>query len=678
MIIKDSGKAVGLQFIVKDISERKEMEDVVKKYELLLIQNQERLQAILDNATSMIYIKDLEGKYVLINKRFRDIFNLSEEEIIGHTDSDIASSKQSARFYETDMQVKLTGLAVELEEDIQVGEKTHTILITKFPLRDAQNKIYGISGIATDITDQVLYRQQLIEARKTAEDAKSMQEQFLANMSHEIRTPMNGIQGMTHLLLETNLNSEQFDFAKTIKRSSDNLLVIINDILDFSKIKAGKLTLEQIDFRLDEVLDNVKATFKHRVVEKGIALQIIIDTNVPNVLNGDPYRLNQILINLIGNAIKFTNKGHVAITVSAITFPHGVSLKFIVADTGIGIEEDKITQIFESFTQASIETSRKYGGTGLGLAITKQLLDLLQGEIEVNSTPGHGTTFTFSLPYNYRKTETALLYAGKDDAKKQVLLQGKRFLVAEDNLVNQKVICHVLRKAGGEVDIANNGLEAIAFLNENKSYNLIIMDLQMPKMDGYSATKYIRNVMNLSIPIIAMTASAVNGQKELCLKIGMNDYVSKPFDFANIYKRICLLIDEEKTEDLPIAAAEKTEDKLFDLTMLEELEDDDYLSDILHIFLTNTRQAIAEIKIAFDGNSSESVTSMAHKLKSSVGLLKITKMSTLLNEIENNAGGNEKKEISGKVNQLESEFNKVETHLLARLAEIHERTLATY
>lgn len=676
VLIKNNDGTVGLQCIIKDISERKEMENILKKYEQLLIQNQDRLQSILDNATSMIYIKDLEGKYILVNKKFKEVLKLSDEDIIGRTDLEIASPGQYARFNETDLQVKQTGTAMELEEEIKIGDKKLTLLITKFPLLDGQNKIYGISGIATDITERVIYQQQLIEARLAAEDAKSMQEQFLANMSHEIRTPMNGIQGMTHLLLETNLNSEQHDYAKTIKTSSDNLLVIINDILDFSKIKAGKLTLEKIDFKLDEVLDNVKATFKHRVIEKGIALQVSIDNNVPDILNGDPYRLNQILINLIGNAIKFTSKGEVAITASAEKVNDDLHLQFVVKDTGIGIEEDKIAQIFESFTQASIETSRKYGGTGLGLSITKQLLDLQGGKIEVNSIPAEGTTFTFSLPYGYQKTETPLLFAGKDVEKNQVLLQGKRFLVAEDNLVNQKVICHVLRKAGGLVDVANNGLEAIAFLNDAKTYHLIIMDLQMPEMDGYAATKYIRNVMNLSIPIIAMTASAVLGQKELCLGIGMNDYVSKPFDFANIYKRICLLIDEDKVKELPIDA-EKPNGLLFDLGMLEELDDDAYMSDILHLFLSNTREAIIEIKSAIERDTPDKVIRLAHKLKSSTGLLKISKMSAILDEIEDKARKYDNQTVTGMVDQLELEYNKVAPPIMARLTELHEKSLIT-
>src|SRR4029079_4602889 len=219
-------------------------------------------------------------------------------------------------FRETDNEVIRTRKPVELEETIEMPDGEHNILIIKFPLLDAQNKIYGISGIGTDITERVRYQKELIHARKIAEDAKKLQEQFLANMSHEIRTPMNGIQGMTDLLLETTLTHEQNDFAATIKRSSDNLLVIINDILDFSKIQAGKLTIEKIDFKLNEVLDNIKAIFRHRINEKGLTLELNIEEAVPGTLNGDPYRLNQILVNLVGNALKFTEQGGIKIGVS--------------------------------------------------------------------------------------------------------------------------------------------------------------------------------------------------------------------------------------------------------------------------------------------------------------------------------------------------------------------------
>nr|MDQ6890798.1 PAS domain S-box protein [Bacteroidota bacterium] len=262
VLIIENNMPVGFQCIIKDISERKEMEEVLRKYEVELVQNQDRLQSILDNATSLIYIKDLDGRYLLTNKQFKEVLNVSDDLVIGKTDFDFTDHNQSKRFKDTDDKVIRTCKPLEIEEIIEMDDGKHNMLIIKFPLLDAQNKIYGISGIATDITERVRHLEQLKQAKQIAEEAKKLQEQFLANMSHEIRTPMNGIQGMTDLLLETPLNDEQKDFTKTIKRSSDNLIVIINDILDFSKIKAGKLTIEKIDFKLNEVVVNVRAIFR--------------------------------------------------------------------------------------------------------------------------------------------------------------------------------------------------------------------------------------------------------------------------------------------------------------------------------------------------------------------------------------------------------------------------------
>ncbi|MEO6188173.1 MAG: PAS domain S-box protein, partial [Ginsengibacter sp.] len=522
---------IGFQCIIKDISERREMEQILRKYEEQLVQNQQRLQSILDNTITIIDIKDLDGKYLLTNKQFNEVFQVSTEEVIGKTAFEFTGPKLAARFTQTDDEVIKTCKPKKVEEIIPLEDGDHNFLFVKFPLLNAQNEIYGIGGIGTDITERVRYQEQLIQAKKVAEEAKKSQEQFLANMSHEIRTPMNGIQGMTDLLLDTKLNDEQTEFAKTIKRSSDNLLVIINDILDFSKIQAGKLTIEKIDFSFSEIMENILSIFRNKLTQKGLTLKVKIDDYVPATLNGDPYRLNQILVNLIGNAIKFTDRGGLSIDVGVESETSDeVFLKFLITDTGIGIEQDKINAIFESFTQATTDTSRKYGGTGLGLAITRQLLELQNGKISVSSEIDKGTQFQFSIPYGYsNKANDPLFLPGKTVKDYSSLLRDKKFLVAEDNEVNQKVICHVLQKAGGTVDVANNGLEAVSLLKENADYCLIIMDLQMPEMDGYAATKYIRNVMKLTIPIVAMTASALKGEKSKCIAIGMNDYLSKPF-----------------------------------------------------------------------------------------------------------------------------------------------------
>jgi CheY-like chemotaxis protein len=362
---------------------------------------------------------------------------------------------------------------------------------------------------------------------------------------------MNGIQGMTDLLLDTTLTDQQKEFARIIKRSVNNLLVIINDILDFSKIKAGKLTIEKIDFRLNDVMENVKGIFDHRVKKKGLLFQVTADPDIPDTLHGDPYRLNQVLINLIGNAVKFTEKGSVGVRVGLLDKTENkVSLQFSVIDTGIGIPEGSLPYIFDHFSQGGMDISRRYGGTGLGLAISQRLLQLQGGSISVESAEGTGSVFSFGLTYGYDPTEEATAPIAAVTAvlaDYSQCLMGKRFLVAEDNEVNQQLVEHVLRRGGGEVQLAGNGELAIRYLRQGTHYDLIIMDLQMPVMDGYAATQYIRNELHSPIPIIAMTATALIGEQLRCFEVGMNDYMTKPFEFTELYKRIVSLLENPRS-----------------------------------------------------------------------------------------------------------------------------------
>ena len=542
LLISGSLLAFLLIFIIlmrlnKDIVLRKEAEDKLRE-------SQTWLQAILDNTTSLIYIKDPEGRYIMINRRFQEVIGVKAEDVIGRTDHSIAEPRDADHYKELDDEVIRTGRSLEIETVVpSAGTDVHLLSI-KFPLLDSNGQRIGIGGVATDITERVMQQQQLIAAIDEAQNAKGMQELFLANMSHEIRTPMNGIQGMTDLLLGTPLTPQQREFAGIIKRSVNNLLVIVNDVLDFSKIKAGKLAIEKIEFRPIDVLDNITAMFAHRVKKKDLSWQVEIDPEIPEVLRGDPYRLNQVLINLVGNALKFTEQGQIRIdVVLQERSSRQVSLAFAVSDTGIGIGEDSLPHIFDHFSQAGLDISRRYGGTGLGLAICHQLLKLQGGDITVTSLEGKGTTFNFHLPYEYdgqQQTDAPVPIVLTDYSQ---CLAGKRFLVAEDNEVNQQLVDHVLKRGGGVVQLANNGEEALQYLRQGSSYDLIIMDLQMPVMDGYEATRNIRQELGLPIPIIAMTATALVGEQLRCFEAGMNDYMTKPFEFTELYKRILALLE---------------------------------------------------------------------------------------------------------------------------------------
>jgi CheY-like chemotaxis protein/nitrogen-specific signal transduction histidine kinase len=398
----------------------------------------------------------------------------------------------------------------------------------------------GFHCIVRDISDKKQIQSELIKARQSAENAKQLQEQFLANMSHEIRTPMNGIQGMTNLLLETILDPQQKKYATIIKRSVNNLLVIINDILDFSKIQSGKLTIENIGFNIREVLLALEPMFAHRLTKKQLNLIVEIDQSIPIFLTGDPYRLNQILVNLLGNAIKFTDLGKVTLSVRMIKQDmRGVQLKFSIRDTGIGIPADKLNTIFESFAQAGSDVERKYGGTGLGLSISKQLVEIQNGSIHVESKEGEGSEFSFEIPYQYAGDDEIYSFKRLKDVDFSTLLMGKKILIAEDNFVNQVLIEHVLQRVGIITAIVNNGNEVIAKLKQKNDYDLVLMDLQMPIMDGYKTTVYIRKQLEINIPIIAITATAMKGELEKCIEVGMTDYMSKPYEFVDLYKKIC-------------------------------------------------------------------------------------------------------------------------------------------
>ena len=389
-------------------------------------------------------------------------------------------------------------------------------------------------------------QEELISAKKVAEKSKEMQSQFLSNMSHEIRTPMNGIIGITRLLQGSELNQEQRHYLNTIIKSSENLMVIINDILDFSKIEAGKIVIEETRFNLDSLLSTVEDIFALKAKEKGIHLSLEKEDDVPTWVHGDSVRLNQILSNLISNAIKFTEKGGVTIRTSVIMADDTHATLWIrVKDTGIGIPETKLGSIFQSFVQASSSTTRTYGGTGLGLTITKKLIELQNGRLWVRSTVNKGTIFNFKLRYKIaanEKRDEEKIHALEKKSNDIILneLKGIDVLLVEDHPINQMLATRVLKDWGFNVTLAENGLIALDIISKN-DFNLVLMDINMPEMDGYMTTKEIRSgkyTQNSEIPIIAMTASAFIGDNQKCFKAGMNDYISKPFNPQDLLEKI--------------------------------------------------------------------------------------------------------------------------------------------
>lgn len=395
--------------------------------------------------------------------------------------------------------------------------------------------------------------EELEEAMLRAQAANEAKSEFLANMSHELRTPMAGILGMLDVTLESDLPDEHRDQLETAQRCAYSLLALLNDILDLSKIESGRMGLEKIPFDVRIVLQDCVRSFQPRADDAGIDLVCDVAAAVPDEVLGDPLRLRQIFANLLSNAIKFTVKGHIRVALDATPVSDSeVQMRFSVEDTGIGIAAEKLPLIFEKFTQVDGSVSRKFGGTGLGLAITRKLVEMHQGEIGVESEPGKGSTFTVNLRCTVPQPAKAHAKAPRPGAAKESRDGSPaRVLVVEDNQVNQKVVTTVLRKRGFTVELANNGVEALELLERDDAFRLVIMDVQMPVMDGLEATRRIRlNPKWRNLPILAMTAHAMNGDREKCLSAGMNGYISKPVHPSHLIS----VMDEYMTAAEPAGA----------------------------------------------------------------------------------------------------------------------------
>lgn len=533
-IIEDGKPVIVSTF--NDITQKKQDDEHRKLLESVIINTNDAI--IVSNA------EPLEGTgpdIVYINNAFTKMTGYDPEDIIGKTVNILRgplTDEKTLEFLYQKMKNWETA-EVELMNYKKSGE-AFWVSFNVAPIKIKSGPFTHWISVQRDITEKKKSEEKLKAAKQSAEVAAKAKSDFLSNMSHEIRTPMNAIIGLTDLLLLEDHNPKILDNLKTVKYSADNLLRIINDILDFSKIEAGKVRLESIDFDLREISNQLSKTLGVSAKSKGLKFNITVDKKIPEKLKGDPFRLNQIMTNLIANGIKFTNKGEVKINILLLKQEkNSVEILFAVKDTGIGIPEDKIKYIFESFTQAYTDTERLFGGTGLGLSITKKLIQLQGGKITVKSKEGKGSEFSFNLKFDICNKRMKEIKNTMEKDEKD--LSGMNILVAEDNKINQMVATQIFRKWKVEIDLANTGKEAVDMARK-KCYDVIIMDLQMPEMSGIEAAKIIRESIDADLdcntPILALTADAFGESKQKVLEMGMNDYIVKPFDQDELYKII--------------------------------------------------------------------------------------------------------------------------------------------
>ena len=679
-------------------------------------ESEEKYRTILESIEEGYFEVDLAGRLTFFNDSICRILGYSRKELMGMDNRDYTDAETATRMYKAFNETYRTGTPANVIDYriTRKGEGTRNLELTASLLKGSTGEPAGFRGVVRDVTErkqaEALQREKL--AAEAASRAKS---QFLANMSHEIRTPLNGIIGMTELALMRDMDSNQRNILQTIQTESNSLLGIINDILDFSKIEAEMLQLEKILFDPASVVDNVVKAFAHRADQKGLRITASMERDIPDVVTGDPGRLRQILINLVGNAVKFTHKGEIKIEVRvAEDFDKRVKLRFAVKDTGIGIPQDKKRAIFKSFTQADSSTTRKYGGTGLGTTISKHLAELMGGEIGVESEVGAGSIFWFTAVFLKQTNETVpriqneiIPIMNSDPQKKKQ--ESFNILLVEDYPTNQQVAVSHLKTLGHHVDLADNGLSALELYRKNH-YHLILMDLQMPVMDGYEATREIRKLESVRmqiepsdmtadqeeetpvvkeiqakiqrIPIIAMTAHAVEGYREECLKAGMDDYITKPLKRKNFLSIVAKWTSSANRTDAETshygATLSRNKIVLVDRTIsqhskenqseteipmdfegaLREFEGDRILlTEVLKGFMENVSRQIKILRRAIVSQDPERVRLEAHSIKGGAANLRADPLSRIAFELEKIGKSGALEDGPGVLKRLENELD---------------------
>ena len=586
-----------------------------------------------------------KGKITDMNEALANITGMTRETLTGTDFFDYFTEPHKAR--EVYQEVFAKGFVANMPLILRhKNGKLTDVLFNGSVYKDDKGNVLGVVIVARDVTAQKRIATELNDAKiaaekatEIAEEAKSKAEsatliaeaavkakqQFLSNMSHEIRTPMNAIIGFTKVLLKTDLSARQKEYLNAIKLSGDSLIVLINDILDLAKVDAGKMIFEKVPFKLASSISALLHLFEAKIHEKNLVLVKEYDDRIPIVLEGDPLRLHQIIINLLSNAVKFTRSGSITVSVRLLKEDEEkVEIQFSVKDTGIGIPEERMNSIFENFQQASSSTSRLYGGTGLGLAIVKQLVEPQGGSLSVISKINEGSEFSFILSFQKTDSEVAL---DSELLDLNLVANEIRALVVEDISLNQLLMKTILEEFGFECDIVENGKLAIEKMR-NKEYDIVLMDLQMPVMNGFEATEYIRNKMKSDVPIIALTADVTTVDLAKCRLVGMNDYIAKPVDERVLYSKMVGLvkshIDSGNAKTTSISLIKKPKCIDLDYLLQRTKSNPALMMEMISIYLEQTPPLISAMKSSFKEKNWDSLYSAVHKMIPSFSIMGIS------------------------------------------------------
>jgi PAS domain S-box-containing protein len=641
--------------LTAEIAERRQVEEARKNLEI-------QYRLLFDNAGDGIMILDLQGHILKLNRIFCERLGYREEELLGKTPAQLDPPEYVPLVEERVALLRAEGRALF---ETAHCRKDGTIMPVEINCRRVEyDGSPALMSIVRDISERKRIEDELRKLKESAEAANRAKSEFLANMSHEIRTPLNGITGLSQLLLDTELNPKQRDYLVKLHSSSQVLFGIINDILDFSKIEAGKLELESVEFSLADILATLTDLAGAWAEAKHLGMRCEMAPGIPETVIGDPFRITQVLTNLLNNAIKFTEQGEIVVATGLVDDREDaatVTLRFTVRDSGIGMTPQQLSQLFQPFTQADSSTTRKYGGTGLGLSICKRLVELMGGTIAVQSVPGEGSAFSFVITLQRGVTGVpdrervvansapgvARGYAPMPDVEALKRVSGMRVLVAEDNAVNQVFIRDALANAGVLVDIAENGRDAVAAVRQN-SYDVVFMDIQMPVMDGFEATRLIREMAGKDLPVIAMTAHAFAEDREKSRAAGMNTHLVKPISMAALLHTLHQYAPDEpgtgQSNRIGVASGKVTGDPGHGVPVLpgidlaaalETLDGDmSLLWKLLQTFAADKADIVTEVESARERGDLKTIERKVHGVKGVAGYLGATGLQQVAADIE--------------------------------------------